>query len=461
MADTLLISPSGSTVLDGLTSLPVDALDAFTYGAANAYVIHELIDIPRFAAALARQPLPFIPPLTPARQMVFNPDAPLAAVLITHFPNLSASCVAVRRWHPIGSDFVASRFIRAVSKFYLDAALSARDLDEPTPVYESLRHFLPPNPDRALLQGIDTSAVETYFNPDTTPHPQLVLPAPNVRLDFRLSGAQVAAIRTAIRALGPGGPDTPLVSAQDCLVALVAVALNAADPGTSRIHTIDTILDVRGQAGVPAELSWNGTTFAPTDRIALGPAGAGALPVDDSASSDTELYTYASAIRRSLARAREPAFLAALIDLQAQRAAEAIARGGPGGGEIIDLASKPGHLCVNSTLRLDAAMRPHTHFGHPGELRSYVSTVPFVRHLKLARPNEPPPPSNPFLADTATPRDPLEAEEARMAAVEATLFFPDSASGYWFGGVGPRERFVREMEARVRAVGGGTVQWVR
>src|ERR1700761_8261605 len=96
--------------------------------------------------AVVQHPLPFIPLLTPPRQIVFNPDAPLATVLITHFPNLSASCVAVRRWHPIGSDFVASRFIRAVSKLYLDAALSARDLDEPTPVYQSLRHFLPPNP---------------------------------------------------------------------------------------------------------------------------------------------------------------------------------------------------------------------------------------------------------------------------------------------------------------------------
>ncbi|KAF8209946.1 hypothetical protein K438DRAFT_2012090 [Mycena galopus ATCC 62051] len=531
MVDSLLVTPSGPTVLDGVTSLPVDALDVFNYGASNAYVVPELIDIPRFAAALAKalvlfplygarvkcadgggmpwvitlpplglpftfasnlttdplvmaspavvqHPLPFTPPLTPARQIPLNSDTPLAAVLVTHFPNLSASCIAVRRWHPIGSDFVASRFIRAVSKFYLSPSLSVEDLDEPRPVYECVRKYLPPNADRALLQGIDTSALETYYNPTPAPYPPLpistlVSTSPNVRLDFCLSGTQISTLRAAILSLG--GPNASFVSAQDCLVALVAVAINAADSTAPKIHTVDTILDVRGQAGVPAELGWNGWTFAPTDRIET------ANLAHTGTADEADLYTYASAVRRSLARARDPAFLAALVDLQATRAAEAIALGaqlaavskaaasgaeaakrGAGarekwqGSDVLDLRSKPRHMCVNSTLRLDTVMRPHTHFGHPGQVKSYVGTVPFVKHLKLARPNEPLPSSdrNPFRA--AADAD----EDERMSAVEGTLFFPSSAAGHWLGGVGPRERFVREMEGMMGRLGAGAVRWV-
>jgi hypothetical protein len=96
--------------------------------------------------------------------------------------------------------------------------------------------------------------------------------------------------------------------------------------------TIDTILDVRGVGDIPKELAFNGFTFAPTDRI---------TPADDN-----NCYTYAAAVRQSIMRGRTPQFLAALTDLQAERAAEAINR-----GEVMDLASPPGRILCNSTLR--------------------------------------------------------------------------------------------------------------
>ncbi|KAJ7244424.1 hypothetical protein B0H12DRAFT_1129478 [Mycena haematopus] len=499
-----LITPAGPSVLDAIMLLPIDALDVFNYAAANAYIIPELLDAPRFAAALAKtlvlfplygarvrceagggvpwvitlppaglpltlasnpstdplimpssaviqRPLPFLPPLTPPRKIVLDPTAPLAAVLLTHFPNLGVTCIGITRWHPIGSDWVASRFIRALSSFYVH-------LNEPisAPIHKPLRSFLPTptDTDRRLLDGIDTSAVQTYYNPTTSPHPQLS-PSPahpaNVRLDFRLSGAQVETIRTAIQTASP----VVKLSAQDCLVALIAVATNAADPSTPPIRTIDTILDVRGVAGVPAELAWNGWTFAMTETIEVSSPS----PATNSEDGDgnlhnkaTQYYAYAAAVRHSLLRARDPAFLAAMVDLQASRAAEAAARGE---GELLDLASPPGRMCVNSTLRLDTS----THFGQ--QVRGFAASVPFVRHVKLARPNPRPYIStstitrgsstgNPEMQTQEPQTQDAEAGAERLPAVESTLFFVPSV----------RERFREEMEVRVRELGAGRVEWV-
>lgn len=248
---------------------------------------------------------------------------PLAAILLTRFAKLGVTSIGITRWHPIGSDYVASRFIRALSKFY-----QGLPFDEPEPVHKAVRTYLPA-PDRERLEGIDTSAIEAYY-PAGSVHPQLdPSQPPNVRLDFRLSAKQVQQLHDAIHALGS---NTSFLTLQDCIVSLIAVATNAADASVPPIHTIDTILDVRGAAGIPLELSFNGFTFAPTDKIASTDAN--------------DYYAYAAAVRRSIMRARAPHFLAALADLQAVRAAEATHH-----GEIMDLASPPGHMLCNSTLR--------------------------------------------------------------------------------------------------------------
>lgn len=364
--------------------------------------------------AVVQKPLRFLPSLSP-RNIVLDPSAPLATILLTHFPELGLSCIGVTRWHPIGSDYVASRFMRALSKNYL----GVEPVDEPEPVYKAARAFLPASdPERRSLHGVDTHAVETYY-PTTATHPQLDPAQPaNIRLDFRLSLAQLQQLRDSIHALG--GPTAIFLTPQDCLVALIACATNAsAESGTPPIHTITTILDVRGVAGVPAQLSFNGFTFAPTDRISV-------------ANGNEDYYAYAFAVRKSLARAREPAFLSALLDLQATRATEAAAR-----GEVMDLASPPGHMLVNSTLRLDRAMRPEMYFGHAEKGRSYVGTVPFVRHLKLARPN-------PAVSADGTWRE-------RLDEAEVTLFFQPAE----------RERFMQEINERAKALGiEGGVEWV-
>lgn len=64
-AESLLIVPNGPTLLDGVSELPIDALDVFGYAAANAYVVPELIDVLRFTAALAKTLMLF--PLYAAR----------------------------------------------------------------------------------------------------------------------------------------------------------------------------------------------------------------------------------------------------------------------------------------------------------------------------------------------------------------------------------------------------------
>ncbi|KAJ7605119.1 hypothetical protein DFH06DRAFT_1385395 [Mycena polygramma] len=456
--DLSLITPSGPTVLDGVSVLPIDPLDFFGYNAANLYVVPELVDVARFNSALAKtlalfplyaarvscgkdgnepwtltlppkgipvsvfesnetelmpieavvqKPLPFLPPLSP-RKIVLDPTTPLAAIVLTKFAKLGATSIGITRWHPIGSDYVASRFIRALSKFYPGISV-----DEPTPVYKPVRSYLP-TPKQALLEGVDTLAVASYYAVGST-HPQLD-PAKlaNVRLDFRLSATQVQQLHDAIHALG--GQNATFLTVQDCIVALVAVATNAADPSTPPIHTIDTILDVRGVAGIPMEVSFNGFTFAPTDKITSG----------------NDYYAYAAAVRKSIMRARKPEFLAALVDLQAVRAAEGTDR-----GEIVDLASPPGHMMCNSTLRLDEVMRPEIHFGHPGKARSYVGTVPFVRHLKLARPN-------PVL-------DADGEWKSRLDVTEVTLYFQPSV----------RARFIKEISERLKALNvGGVVEWI-
>ncbi|KAF8191967.1 hypothetical protein K438DRAFT_1970332 [Mycena galopus ATCC 62051] len=457
MAESL-VTPDGPTFLDGILELPIDGLDVFGYNAANSYIIPELIDIERFKSALAKtltffplyaarvscgenggipwnltlppkgipltvavreetkivpieaivqNPLRFVPPL---RRVVLDPMAPLATILLTTFPNLGVTSVGITRWHPIGSDYVASRFIRALSKFYIGDLF-----DEPTPVYKAARTYLPP-PDRSCLEGINTFAVEAYY-PRGSTHPQFdPSQLRNVRLDFRLSAKQVGQLHDAIHALG--GETASFLSLQDCIVALIAVATNAADPANPPIHTIDTILDVRGAAGIPQELSFNGFTFTPTDRI---------VPADGN-----DYYAYAAAVRKSIMRGRTAEFLAAITDLQAERAEKATNR-----GEVMDLASPPGHMLCNSTLRLDEVMRPDTHFGHPGKTRSYVATVPFVRHLKLARPN-------PLVSPDGT-------WTSRLDVTEVTLYFQPSVRG----------QFIEEINHRLQALDiEGPVEWI-
>ncbi|KAJ6585964.1 hypothetical protein B0H19DRAFT_1250710 [Mycena capillaripes] len=459
MAESL-ITADGPTLLDSVSVLPIDHLDFFAYNAATSYIIPELIDVGRFNAALAKtlaffplyaacvscgengdglwnltlppkgipvnlreseeteiapieavvqMPLRFLPPLSP-RKIVLDPTAPLAAILLTKFHNLGVTSIGITRWHPIGSDYIASRFIRALSKFYQGVPF-----DEPEPVYKAVRTYLPA-PDRTCLESIDTSAVETCY-PLTSTHPQLDPSHPrNVRLDFCLSASQVGQLHDAIHA--QGGENTSFLTLQDCIVALIAVATNAADGTNPPIHTIDTIQDVRGAGEIPRELAFNGFTFAPTDRI---------TPTDGN-----DYYAYAAAVRKSIMRGRTPHFLAALADLQAVRAAEATSR-----GEIMDLASPPGHMLCNSTLRLDEIMRPEIHFGQPGKTRSYVATVPFVRHLKLARPN------------------PIASTDGKWSAkldiTEVTLYFTPQV----------RAQFIKEIAARLQALNvEGAVEWV-
>ncbi|KAJ7255772.1 hypothetical protein C8J57DRAFT_1236194 [Mycena rebaudengoi] len=333
--------------------------------------------------AVVQKPLSFLPPLSPTK-IVLDPTAPLASILLTKFPKLGLTSIGITRWHPIGSDYVASRFIRTLSKFYQGIAFGGKgDADsydgperwdggmrceavcgcggglavaarlgkkmgiakanKPELVYKAAKTYLPA-PDRTCFEGIDTSAAEAYY-PTGSAHPQLAAQPPNCNSFTVPSTRRVGRMRisshgkTASSPLSLSPPTRPMQP-------------------TCR-STIDTILDVRGVGDIPKELAFNGFTFAPTDRI---------TPADDN-----NCYTYAAAVRQSIMRGRTPQFLAALTDLQAERAAEAINR-----GEVMDLASPPGRILCNSTLRLDEIIRPEIHFGHPGKTCSYVGTVPFT-----------------------------------------------------------------------------------
>jgi hypothetical protein len=94
-------------------------------------------------------------------------------------------------------------------------------------------------------------------------------------------------------------------------------------------------------------------------------------------------------------------------------------------------------LSDKSLYSLDEIMRPEAHFGHPGKVRSYVATVPFRRHLKLARPN-------PVVNADGTWTD-------RLDATEVTLYFQPLV----------RERFIKEINERLHALNvEGPVEWI-
>ncbi|KIY63160.1 hypothetical protein CYLTODRAFT_458368 [Cylindrobasidium torrendii FP15055 ss-10] len=459
----------------------IDDLDVFGYNAANSYIIPELVNVDRFKAAVARtltifplyaarvscggdggvpwkitlppkgipltisvsqetkiaptdtivqKPLRFLPPLN-ARQIVLDPEAPLAAILLTMFPKVGATSIGITRWHPIGSDYVANRFISALSKAYQGLAL-----DVPHPVYKAARSYLPA-PDSTYLKGVDTLAVKAYYPANST-HPQLdPSQPPNVRLDFRLSAKQTQQLHDSILALGGESPS--FLTLQDCIVAFIVVATNAADSSNPPIHTIDTILDVRGAASIPSELSFNGFTFAP-NRV---------TPRDWD-----DYYAYAAAVRKSIMRGRDPNFLAALTDLQARSRGDK-QRGDNGLGQstrthdmqldapvralifLVLLLSIVFKSFIPTVHSLDEVMRPSIHFGHPGNTQSYVGTVPFRRHLKLPRPN-------PFLDESGE-------WVGRLDVTEVTLFFKASV----------RDSFVKEVNSRMKALGvEGDVKWV-
>ncbi|KAJ6573462.1 hypothetical protein DFH09DRAFT_1362098 [Mycena vulgaris] len=359
------LSPDGPTLLDGVSEPPIDHLDVFGFNATNSYIVAGLIEVERLNAALVKTLVLF--PLYAARvscaengpsrgegllvSVVVSEETELVPIEAienrSHQIPQAVTCIGITRRHPIGSDYVVSHFIRALSEFY-----AGMHFDGPT-------HL----------------AVKIYY-PTGATHPQMD-PAhpPNVRVDFWVSATQVQQLHAAIHALGAAHAD--FLTPQDCIVALVAVATNAADPDGSAppSPTIDTFLDVRGAAGVPAALAFSELTFVSTDRIAVRGGGG-----DD-------YYAYAATVRKNIVRARTPRFLAALAELQAVRAAQATHR-----GEIMDSASPPGHMLCNSTLRLDARMRSEIDFGFgfipaKGRTRSYVGTEPFLLHLKLARPN--------------------------------------------------------------------------
>jgi hypothetical protein len=85
---------------------------------------------------------------------------------------------------------------------------------------------------------------------------------------------------------------------------------------------------------------------------------------------------------------------------------------------------------------LDEIMRLEIHFGHPGKTRSYVGMVPFVRHIKLARP------SPAFSGDGM--------RTSRLDITEVTLSFAPLI----------RERFIKEIDMRLQALNAeGAVEW--
>jgi hypothetical protein len=275
---------------------------------------------------VVQHPLRFTPGLSLKNILSSTMDEPLAAMNMTLFVNLGCTAIGVTRWHPLGSDFVITRFMRALSQTYQGLPIS-----DPLPVYRHLGDFLPPANGEQLV-GVDTTAVNSYCSPRVK-RPQDPSNVAATQFDFRLSASQVEQIRKGILIQQQNDPRELRISRQDSLVALVAVCMNQADPDTQPpISIIDTVLDLRGTAGIPTDLAGNGFTFAPTETI---------VPKDAD-----DLHTFASTVRQSLVRAREPQFLAALVALQREKAVK-----GSKNGEFLDLTSPPGHMMVNSTLK--------------------------------------------------------------------------------------------------------------
>lgn len=290
----------------------------------------------------------------------------LLRITLTRFTKIGETALTFSCAHAAADGWASYKFIHTVSEKY-------QDINVPTTTFT---HERPPQPtitpnSGAQLWTLSPGRVGPYavgvFPSDTPPRSD---EAPVRRFDFRFTASQLAQLRNAVQEMPPHNSEEILrLSAQDALVAVVTASHNLADTSGPKIQCIYTIFNHRGVDPWPKNVTGNAIV---NPLVELEP--------ETEDSPMTNLYSVASAVRRSLIRCRDPEHIAAHVAAYGNIMKATADRGG-----YIGYMSYPGILVVNSMRRLDWTS---AHFGFPGQARFY-QTMPHMspRYLKLFSPN--------------------------------------------------------------------------
>lgn len=185
----------------------------------------------------------------------YDSDEPIMRVTIIRFTKTGSTSVGLSWSHlsgrsihttlelatnycgrKLGDGFSIYQFARLLSQNYQ----GLEPLD-PAPTYDRA----PPQPfDPEKYKGIPLpDCMYHYSFRSTPPHLEPGRKKPD-RIDIRLTAGQIAQINKGILAQCPDG-NTPILSRQDTLVAVLAYCISKADPDSPPVQHISTILMVR------------------------------------------------------------------------------------------------------------------------------------------------------------------------------------------------------------------------
>ncbi|KAI0741964.1 hypothetical protein C8Q80DRAFT_1274305 [Daedaleopsis nitida] len=351
----------------------------------------------------------------------------LLKVTITTTPH--ATLVGISCSHTVADLYIVLKFLRTWSQHFAPSGVR-----EPPPVYLDAR-----TESTRLSLGLDAARREYMrarlppllfhtFPLDDIPV-SIFAPFPIRRVDVRFTAAQVAQLHDALLRCDAGTETPPGVagsatklSRQDALSAFVVAALNAAyDTPVTQISNVVNVRRIPDPTAIlltvaalltathlmatvqgrqphrpPEDAVGNGLLYAVTDPVDV-PADGNS---HDKEGDNATVLAYARAVRASIARTRDPAYVHDFLALAGQ---EWLAAAQNRLGHCI--LETPGHVIVNSSYRHDWAS---AHFGHPGTVCwQHPDTVPTDNYVMMF-------PSNPV-------RTPTGEWRADQGACEATF----------------------------------------
>ncbi|KAI0793863.1 hypothetical protein C8Q74DRAFT_538839 [Fomes fomentarius] len=306
------------------------------------------------------QPYPQIERINPLNLLNgVEPELFKATIVTTD----KATLIGISCSHIPADLFIVLKFLRTWSQHFTHPL---GPITEPAPVHLSActvsTHLTTPS-DPAQLEYIRSKLPPLLFHTfplDNIPA-SIFAPFPIRRIDVRFSAARVAALHAAVLAAEAEGPDGDReqgasahwqLSRQDTLSAFIVTSLNASYD--TPVAQISNVVNCRGinPAILPKDAVGNGLLYAVTDSVDVA-------SYSRHAADKTLVLAYARAIRRSLVRTRDPAFV---HDFLALAGAEWLGAAKRNRGHHIE--ETPGHVIVNSSYRHDWAS---THFGYPGK----------------------------------------------------------------------------------------------
>ncbi|EJD45496.1 hypothetical protein AURDEDRAFT_165359 [Auricularia subglabra TFB-10046 SS5] len=348
----------------------------------NAWRVHLNNKGALFDACVSSSPAPPVAPDAPVVQAPFNlvrhldhaslsgtSDSPLLRVTLTLGPDSRWSVVGFSAAHVAGDGWIAAAFMRAVSRLYLGLDLEpdqhiCYDYRLPAPIASHPDDTIPtPWVDNFLHMSI----AERKERPAT------------IRIDLRMSAAQLSELRDGVMALRPVDDLYLRLSKQDCLISVLGLALSRAlnSFGEVPISRATVAFNYRGVGSVPPTLAGNVLVQAVAD---VPPH----ISSDATAPMLPYAYALAASIRRAFRLCRDPQYTLANAAICGKKFARAATTTPP---MLLDFAPRPGVLNVNSS-------RPFAwtsaHFGFKGQARFFHTTSDAPRYAKIFTPNPTP-----------------------------------------------------------------------